>query len=75
MHYEWRYQERTVFLDDKNALQKMQKTGDFKIITYKNETDCSDSNRVKKLEVSVGEVLNSGEESEMKKVVRSELRV
>ena len=39
MHYEWRYQERTVFLDDENALQTMQKTGDFEIIPYENEID------------------------------------
>ena len=75
MHYEWRYQERTVFLDDENALQTMQKNGDFEIIPYENEIDFGDSNRFKKLELGVVDVLNSGEESEMKKVVRSVLRV
>ena len=75
MHYEWRYQERTVFLDDENALQTMQKTGDLEIIPYENEIDFGDSNRFKKLELGVVDVLNSGEESEMKKVVRSVLRV
>ena len=51
MHYEWRYQERTVFLDDENALQTMQKTGDFEIIPYENEIDFGDTNRFKKLEL------------------------
>ena len=50
-----------------------------KLVTLKlyleNEIDFGDSNRFKKLELGVVDVLNSGEESEMKKVVRSVLRV